>query len=127
MSARSQRARRLLAGRGVAREDSDDELGTDDELSWEWLHSGRNHIVGARFGRFECHLGDCVLLKAESAKEAWVAIVCEFRNGQDDEKEANFMWFSTEREIRNRRKKRHDALEVSAYRWPRTTKSRLKR
>ena len=94
------------------RDDSDDELGTEDH-KWEWIRSGQDPtITGARFGRFTCSLGDCLLLKADNAKEAWVAIVCEFKDDSDGTKLANFMWFSTPREIRNRRRKRHDALDV---------------
>jgi origin recognition complex subunit 1 len=115
---------------GVTREDSDDELG-DQDLPWEWVYStsydiGRdvslelsnslrkrksNHsasIVGARMGDFECGVGDTVLLKAEGSNEAWVAIICEFIDGDDGEMAANFMWFSTEKEIRLREKKRTD-------------------
>ncbi|KAK4088764.1 hypothetical protein Purlil1_6975 [Purpureocillium lilacinum] len=113
---------------GVARDDSDDELGIDD-LPWEWIYNveapGRegddaqserkrrkvsgNKIVGARMGTFECLVGDTVLLKADGSNEAWVAIVCEFiEDDGEGEKAANFMWFSTEKEIRNRNKKRND-------------------
>ena len=113
MSVKVRQAKRLLAGKGVTREDSDDELGTDD-LSWEWIHSGSDHtFLGGRFGDFECRLGDCVLLKAEVAKEAWVAIACDFKETDQGEKLGYFMWFSTAKEIRNKRKKRHDAMAVS--------------
>ncbi|GJC87320.1 hypothetical protein ColLi_10158 [Colletotrichum liriopes] len=118
---------------GVARDDSDDELGVDD-LPWEWIydpaetgihdHAGNNapnrrkrkrtsdeaHMKGARMGNFQCHVGDCVLLKAEGSKEAWVAIICEFLEEEDGEKAASFMWFSTEKEIRNKERKRLDSL-----------------
>lgn len=117
---------------GVAREDSDDELGTDDH-PWEWIYdteaaepepaagNGRKRkrpatqqpqIIGARMGSFECYLGDTMLLKAETSNEAWVGIICEFQTDEDGEKAANFMWFSSHREIRSP-KKRTDFLEVS--------------
>ena len=118
MSSKIQHARRLLLGAGVVREDSDDELGLDDH-PWEWIYSknhetGQGEIVGARMGSFQCKLGDCVLLKAEGAKEAWVGLICEFVEENDEgQKAANFMWFSSEREIRNRAKKRKDFLPVS--------------
>ena len=111
-------ARRILSGAGINRADSDDELGVED-LSWEWIFASKNtskqrNIVGASFGKFKCMLGDCVLLKAEGYKEAWVAIVCEFFEDEDEgEKVANFMWFSSEKEIRNKDKKRSDALAVN--------------
>jgi origin recognition complex subunit 1 len=129
--------RRRGAPSGVFRGDSDDELGSDD-LPWEWIYStseqersegaqgGRkrrkisgNTIIGARLGSFECHVGDCVLLKAEGSNEAWVAIICEFVDGDEDgAKAANFMWFSTEKEIRNKEKKRNDSYWVN---WIPTT------
>ncbi|KAL8371005.1 hypothetical protein RB595_001044 [Gaeumannomyces hyphopodioides] len=64
-------------------------------------------IIGARMGNFECRLGDTVLLKAEGSNEAWVGIICDFveEDGDEGEKAAQFMWFSTEREIRNKEKK----------------------
>lgn len=120
---------------GIAREDSDDELGSDD-LPWQWIYSGdepeRNggngrgggkrrrlsggSIVGARMGRFECRVGDCVLLKAEGSHEAWVAIICEFIDDDGDgDMAANFMWFSTEKEIRNKLKKRTDFYANELY------------
>jgi origin recognition complex subunit 1 len=127
---RPPRAKRDLPG--VAREDSDDELGTDD-LPWEWIYeqeeapeadpaeeNGRKRkrsavqqaqIIGARMGNFECHLGDIMLLKAERTSEAWVGIICDFQVDEDGEKAANFMWFSSAQEIRNP-KKRTDFLEV---------------
>jgi len=71
-------------------------------------------IVGARMGSFECKVGDCVLLKAEGTNEAWVGLICEFRAEEgDDGKAANFMWFSSEKEIRNREKKRTDFMQVT--------------
>lgn len=119
---------------GVARDDSDDELGVED-LPWKWLYdrattkSPDTHkesdtprkrkrtvsgprIVGAGLGTFQCFVGDCVLLKAEGSKEAWVAIICEFVEDDEGEKAANFMWFSTEKEIRNKERKRLDFLPV---------------
>jgi len=117
---------------GVLREDSDDELG-DRDLPWEWIYretpsqqqydgeassrkrkrpQGLGDIIGARFGNFECRIGDTVLVKAEGSNEAWVAIICEFVTNELDEMAANFMWFSTEKEIRNKEKKRKDFLPV---------------
>ncbi|KAL2169885.1 hypothetical protein VTG60DRAFT_5500 [Thermothelomyces hinnuleus] len=129
---RQARATRHLPG--VAREDSDDELGTDD-YPWEWIYekedgeeeaaeeNGRRRkrstvhepqIIGARMGRFECYLGDTVLLKADSFNEAWVGIICDFQVDEDGEKAANFMWFSSPQEIRSP-KKRTDYLENELY------------
>jgi origin recognition complex subunit 1 len=118
--------------KGVTRDDSDDELG-DEDFPWEWIYSdddahlpkgeansrkrkrtAHHRIIGARMGDFECRLGDTVLLKADGSNEAWVAIVCEFidDDGDDGEKAANFMWFSTAQEIRNKERKRSDNLPV---------------
>jgi origin recognition complex subunit 1 len=150
-----ERARQYLVSGGVARDDSDDELGLEDH-PWEWIYetssvdnavdvneegenpdsssdgekaaaalnaitrrkrkaqrprSPEGKIVGARMGKFECKVGDIVLLKAESNNEAWVGIICEFSD-EEDEKVANFMWFSTANEIRNKEKKRNDNLQV---------------
>ncbi len=118
-TARAERARQLLRTGGVAREDSDDELGLEDH-PWEWIYAaddqddeGDKAIVGARMGNFECKIGDCVMLKAEGVGEAWIGLICDFQDDEEGEKAANFMWFSTEREIRNKGKKRRDALPVS--------------
>lgn len=119
---------------GIARADSDDELGVDDH-PWEWIYAdkqktaqatddgttrkrkritqGESEIVGARMGSFMCSLGDTVLLKAEGSGEAWVGIICDFLEEDDGEKAANFMWFSSEKEIRNKEKKRMDNVWVS--------------
>lgn len=109
---------RILAGAGINREDSDDELGVQD-LSWEWIRGDEGNaqgkdIIGARYGNFHCSIGDCVLLKAEGYKEAWVAIICEFHEDamERGEKRANFMWFSSDKEVRNKKRTRVDALKV---------------
>lgn len=74
--------------------------------------SRTQRIIGARMGSFECHLGDCVLLKAEGTNEAWVGIICEFTNDEEHGMAARFMWFSSEKEIRNKEKKRKDFMLV---------------
>ncbi|EMR69181.1 putative origin recognition complex subunit 1 protein [Eutypa lata UCREL1] len=138
MAPRKKSSRRLM---GVARDDSDDELGADDH-PWEWvyassgpsqspstaagpgLESGRKRkredvpqeIVGARMGKLECRVGDCVLLKAEGSNEPWVAIIEEFiESDEDGDKAAKFLWFSTEKELRNRERKRTDYLWNELY------------
>jgi origin recognition complex subunit 1 len=128
-----EQARQFLAGGAVAREDSDDELGYED-LPWQWIYKHETEpndatprkreaapslperrIVGARMGAFQCKIGDAVLLKAEG-NLAWVGLVSEFyEDKEDDEKMAKFMWFSSEREIRNNAKKRTDALPNELY------------
>ena len=123
-TSKAERARQLLRTGGVAREDSDDELGLEDH-PWEWIYApaggapknnayneGDDEIIGARMGTFECRIGDCVLLKAEGAGEAWIGLICDFQDDEEGQKAANFMWFSTEREIRNKEKKKRDFLPV---------------
>lgn len=125
---RTKKAEQQIYNGGVLREDSDDELGLEDH-PWEWIYStksrGPSAIVGARMGNFECRLGDCVLLKAEGNKEAWIGLICDFQEEEDEDDEhgememcANFMWFSTEKEIRNKAKKRTDALSNEVYITP---------
>ena len=130
---RLEQARQYLSGGAVPRDDSDDELGYED-LPWEWIYeepdeaqtthndtprkrkaaptsSGRR-IVGARMGNFACKQGDAVLLKAEG-NQAWVGLICDFFEDEEEgEKMAKFMWFSSEREIRNKSTKRTDFLPV---------------
>lgn len=126
---------------GVARDDSDDELGTDD-FPWEWIFDAaaeqqftqertesvrkrkrdgpRGPVIGARMGSFECRIGDCVLLKAEG-NEAWVGIIMEFIAEDDDgDMAANFLWFSTQSEIMNKERKRTDCLPNELYITPST-------
>lgn len=126
---------------GVARDDSDDELGTDD-LPWEWIYDAaaeqqpnpertesvrkrkrdepHGPVIGARMGSFECRVGDCVLLKAEG-NEAWVGIIMDFIAEDDDgDMAANFLWFCTQSEIRNKERKRIDCLPNELYITPST-------
>lgn len=123
---KAERARQYLREGGIARQDSDDELGLEDH-PWEWIYSKEAEkgsengpeIVGARMGDFQCMVGDCVLLKAEGNGEAWIGLICNFEEDEEEDgKVANFMWFSTEREIRNKQKKRTDALPNEVYITP---------
>jgi origin recognition complex subunit 1 len=126
-------ARKWLSGAApgtLVREDSDDELGYDD-LPWQWIYGNdldnnvsktsglkkrklsgdKPEIVGARMGKFQCNLGDAVLLKAAD-NEVFVGLICEFGENDEGEKNAYFMWFSSPAEIRNKAKKRTDSLSV---------------
>lgn len=132
---RVEQARQYLGGGAIFREDSDDELGYEDH-PWEWIYedsdaattaqnatprkrraaalSDGRRIVAARMGTFTCKLGDAVLLKAEG-NHAWVGIICDFfEDEEEDEKMAKFMWFSSEKEIRNKSTKRTDHLPVQS-------------
>jgi len=130
-------ARQFLARGAVHREDSDDELGYEDH-PWEWIyedidasHVSQNitprkrkaaassplgrHIISARMGNFQCKLGDAVFLKAEGS-QAWVGIITEFFDDKDEgEKMARFVWFSSEKEIRDKTTKRTDFLPVCLF------------
>ncbi|KAK1757720.1 P-loop containing nucleoside triphosphate hydrolase protein [Echria macrotheca] len=128
---------------GVRREDSDDELGTEDQ-PWEWVYAqetdseppaaeetegtsrkrkraaatqtAKPRIIGARMGNFECRLGDIVLLKAEGSNEAWVGIIKEFIEDEEEgEMTADFLWFISHKEIHNRINKRNDYLDNELY------------
>lgn len=58
--------------------------------------------------------GDAVLLKAEG-NQAWVGLICDFFEDEGEEgnvKMARFMWFLSEKEIRNKSTKRTDFLPV---------------
>ncbi|EME49253.1 hypothetical protein DOTSEDRAFT_49553 [Dothistroma septosporum NZE10] len=117
-----EQARHYLSGGGVIREDSDDELGLEDH-PWQWIYDEEQEIVGARMGSFECRLGDAVLLKAPTSNEAWVAILyaladVEMEVGDGEtvpEKQATVLWFSSEKEIKNKTKKRTDCLPNELY------------
>ncbi|KAI0165964.1 P-loop containing nucleoside triphosphate hydrolase protein [Xylariaceae sp. FL1272] len=101
----------------------------DHEHEWEWIYnadaatqSGRarrettRHIVGARHGSFQCRVGDCVLLKADASNHPWVAIITAFVESDDEgDMAADFLWFSSDTEIRNGPRKRHDFLPNELY------------
>ena len=71
-------------------------------------------------GNFSCKIGDSVMLKAEASNAAWVGLICGFQEEEEDEgKCANFMWFSSEQEIRNKEKKRTDFMPVICVPLPR--------
>nr|POE47576.1 origin recognition complex subunit 1 [Quercus suber] len=122
-----EQARHILAGGGVPREDSDDELGVEDH-PWEWIYdpatksSATRQVIGARMGDFTCYAGDTVFLKSPNNNEAWVAIIYDFFEGEaeDDggeivlQKQANIMWFVSQRELTGKRK-RTDALPCELY------------
>ncbi|KAH7114356.1 P-loop containing nucleoside triphosphate hydrolase protein [Dendryphion nanum] len=135
---RVQKARQRLNGTAtVFREDSDDELGYEDH-PWEWIYDDRDEkqdeltttprkrkasapaasdqkIIGARMGSFTCAIGDTVLLKADGS-QAWVGIICGFHEDEEEgEKMAKFLWFSSEREVRNKSTKRTDFLPNELY------------
>jgi origin recognition complex subunit 1 len=43
-------------------------------------------------GSFDCKIGDCILLKAEGeGNRAWVGIICEFGEDENNEMSVNVM------------------------------------
>jgi len=123
-----------LTGTAPTNEDSEDELGIDHQ-DWEWIYADEvreephtpsrkrkasaafstpasKSIVGARNRKFECRIGDALLLKAER-NDVWVAIVQEFlEDGESGTKSAMFMWFVSPQEIHNKAKRRMDVMPV---------------
>lgn len=117
----------------VTRESSEDSV-ESEEVEWEWIYNteqaehgedegdrkrrkvtASSKIIGARYGDFECRVGDTVMLKADGSNGTWVAIICDFREDAENEgMAANFMWFLTEKEILNKDRKRKDFYWVSA-------------
>lgn len=145
---KAERARKLLAGTTLSREDSDDELGTD-EYPWEWIYEkqgkgeeeesadeektprkrkarnavrSQGEIIGATMGSFKCRVGDTVLLKAEGQNQSWVGIIQHFLENDDGDMSANFLWLANEKEIRPKlkEKKRSDFLPNELYLTPDT-------
>lgn len=132
-------ARRALAGDSDDDVSSGDELGLKQN-DWEWVYDVADdyakdgegtssnarkrrlsaklqsmrpgRIIGVKLGKFECCIGDPVVLRA-GRNETWVAIIYEFiDDAAEDDKMAKFMWFSVPSEIRNKSKRRTDALDV---------------
>lgn len=68
-------------------------------------------ISGVRIGNIEFYIGDIVLLKPK--REPRVAIICEFLVADDETKSANFMLFTSERDIPDGSGKRTDFKPVS--------------
>lgn len=108
------------------------------EEDWQWLYSDgptitedrprstprslrgnirqpKRRIVGACAGSESYYRGDCVLLRAEGSSQCWVAIIQDFTVDDEGRKAAEFVWFSNEKEVMNRAKKRTDALPVCGY------------
>lgn len=142
-----ERAQWMTKG-ALVRDDSDDELGVED-LPWEWVYDAnevkeeegndgspqkrgrrrssrpapqRRRIVGARMGRFECKVGEVILLKSPEPGKDWVGVITEFVEEEDDEEEdevlksANIMWFASPDEFMGtRNKRRTDALPNEQY------------
>jgi len=110
---KAQRARRLLAGSTHPKDDSEDDLDDEDE-SWEWVYEAEinldheeneaatpsrknrprfqeKRIIGAKTGKFQCKIGDCVVLRPDR-NEVWAGIICGFReDGEEDDMEAKIM------------------------------------
>ncbi|KAI1821091.1 ATPase [Xylaria intraflava] len=122
--------RRAYTSRKIQDDDDDDDDLDDD---WEWIYSAANsqsgrarhesarHIIGARNGKIEFHIGDCVRLESDSASQIWAAILIDFvESDENGAMAADFLWFSSENEIRNGPRKRTDFLPHELYIIPHT-------
>lgn len=101
--------------------------GTDEKLtprrrSARATSKRTRRIVGARMGKFECRLGQVVLLKSPEPGKDWVGIITEFVEEEDEEEEgeivksANIMWFASPDEFMStKNKRRADALPNEQY------------
>lgn len=103
---------------GLQREDSDDELGSDDH-PWQWIYEGKS-IVGARMGSFAVQVGDAVLLKSPEPGKDWVGLICSFSEKDedgDDDMCVYIQWFCTPEELAfgKRSKIRPDVLPNESY------------
>ncbi|SPN97833.1 related to origin recognition protein Orc1p [Cephalotrichum gorgonifer] len=98
-----------------------DDVPTNDERPRSTprpLRKGRQAsrtIIGACAGSESYYRGDCVLLRAEGSNQCWVAIIQSFTTDEDGMKAAEFVWFSNEKEVMNKAKKRTDALPNEIY------------
>lgn len=116
---------------GLAREDSDDELGIED-VPWRWIYDEdtdlhdlektptrkrkaktltepTRKIKGAKMGSFTCYVGDTVLLKSPEQGKDWAGIISHFSETNDDEEEemsASIMWFCSPEELSRGKKSR---------------------
>ena len=112
--AKAERARKILAGTTLRREDSDDELGEDD-IPWEWIYSGqgdasdeedgenrRASIAKEKKGRLArkaskpqghiigARMGSFAckigdcVLLKADSNEVWAGIVCNFLEEEED-------------------------------------------
>jgi len=119
--------KKWLTKGGLAREDSDDELGHED-YPWEWIYAegtskvsgngdtpsrkrkastmvrgnSKGAIVGARMGSFTVNVGDVVLLKSPEQGKDWAGLICAFSDiDEDDEEEmcAHIQWFCAPDEL----------------------------
>ncbi len=128
---KAQKKQQWLTKGGLAREDSDDELGVED-VPWRWIYdedSGPNDlektptrkrkaktltesirkIKGAKMGSFICSVGDIVLLKSPEQGKDWAGIISHFSETNDDEEEemsASIMWFCSPEELSRGKKSR---------------------
>lgn len=130
-ASKGSKKREILAEGAVVRYDSDDELGLVDH-PWEWIYAERpkpdgpkkkkrrpkkpapEQIVGAKSGSFSCRVGEVVFMKGLVSGEAWVGIICNFEEDENEEKCVNVMWFTTEREMEHPEKKLMDYMPVCA-------------
>lgn len=134
MSAKSQKRQtthQWLTKGGLAREDSDDELGVED-IPWHWIYEegsepqdvektptrkrktidltkSTRKIKGAQMGSFTCYVGDTVLLKSPEHGKDWAGIISHFSETNDEDEEemsVSIMWFCSPEELSRGKKSR---------------------
>lgn len=117
--------------------DEDPEADLTADLDWEWIYDENDiseakapsrkrkatgallpvesqRIVGARQGRFQVKSGETFVLQA-GPNELWVALLHDFVADENGDMLALFQWLSPPKEIRNRAKRRTDALPVGLF------------
>ncbi|ERF70657.1 hypothetical protein EPUS_02523 [Endocarpon pusillum Z07020] len=128
---KSHKKQEWLTKGGLAREDSDDELGIED-VPWRWIYDegtdlydldktptrkrkaktlteSTRKIKGAQMGSFTCYVGDTVLLKSPEQGKDWAGIISHFSETNDDDEEemsASIMWFCSPEELSRGKKSR---------------------
>ncbi|KAF7507144.1 hypothetical protein GJ744_010957 [Endocarpon pusillum] len=128
---KSDKKQEWLTKGGLAREDSDDELGVED-VPWSWIYDedtdlhdldktptrkrkaktltqSARKIKGAKMGSFTCYVGDTVLLKSPEQGKDWAGIISHFSETNDDDEEemsASVMWFCSPEELSRGKKSR---------------------
>jgi origin recognition complex subunit 1 len=78
--------------------------------------SAAKRIIGAKYGKFVCKIADCVLINNGTSNTDWVGVIWGFREDEDYEEgdimKAQVWWFTSEKDIHSKLRKRADFLEV---------------
>ncbi|PQE24574.1 origin recognition complex subunit 1 protein [Rutstroemia sp. NJR-2017a WRK4] len=81
--------------------------------------SAAKRIIGAKLGKFVCKIADCVLINNGTSNTDWVGVIWGFREDEDYEEgdimKAQVWWFTSEKDIHSKLRKRADFLENELY------------